>query len=178
MSHVRWFGVILFVILALAGAAIASAADPVTVTLNPQNNSGESGSATLTDLGNGKVRVEVTITGAPAGVVQPMHIHEGTCANLTAKPTYPLTALTDGKSVTEIDVTLAQLQNGNFAINGHKSAEEASVYVFCGEIPAAAAAALPTTGGDFSNNILLLAVLALGLIATGVIVMRVTPRAQ
>ncbi|MBI4674929.1 MAG: CHRD domain-containing protein, partial [Chloroflexi bacterium] len=129
MSHIRWFVVVMFVVLALAGAAIASAADPVTVTLNPLNDSGESGTATLTDLGNGKVKVEVTITGAPAGVVQPMHIHKGTCANLEAKPTYPLTSLTDGKSVTVIEATLADLQNGNFAINGHKSAQEASIYV-------------------------------------------------
>lgn len=178
MSHIRWFVVVMFVVLALAGAAIASAADPVTVTLNPLNDSGESGTATLTDLGNGKVKVEVSVTGAPAGVVQPMHIHKGTCANLTAKPTYPLTSLTDGKSVTEIEASLADLQNGDFAINGHKSAQEASIYVYCGDIPAVATAALPTTGGDFTSGILLLAVLALGLIVTGVVVMRVTPRAR
>lgn len=178
MSQARWIAVILFVVLALAGAAMVSAADPVTVTLNPLNDSGESGTAVLTDLGNGKVRVEVAITGAPAGVVQPMHIHKGTCANLDPKPTYPLTSLTDGKSVTEIEATLTDLQNGDFAINGHKSAQEASVYVFCGDIPATAPTALPATGGDFTNGILLLAVLALGLIATGVVVMRVTPRAQ
>lgn len=172
MSHIRWFAVSLFVVLAFAGAATARAEGPVTVTLNPQNDSGESGTATLTDLGNGKVRVEVSITGAPAGVAQPMHIHQGTCANLTAKPTYPLTSVTDGKSSTDIDAKLAELQNGNFAINGHKSAQEASVYVFCGDIPAAAAAALPTTGGDFGNLYLPLAVLALGLIGAGLVLTR------
>jgi hypothetical protein len=178
MSHVRWFLTLGLLVLAFASAAVASAAGPVTINLDPQNNSGESGTATLTDLGNGKTQVEVTITGAPAGVVQPMHIHKGTCANLDPKPTYPLTSLTDGKSVTEVDVALADLQNGDFAINGHKSAQEASVYVFCGNIPAATAAALPTTGGDFTNTYWLLGILGLAVLGAGVVVMRLNARTR
>jgi LPXTG-motif cell wall-anchored protein len=122
--------------------------------------------------------VEVNVTGAPAGVPQPLHIHEGTCANLVARPTYPLTSAVDGVSVTEIDATLESLQNGNFAINGHKSAEEASVYVFCGDIPALAAAALPATGGDFSNFSWLLAILGAAMLIVGFVVVRKAPRAQ
>lgn len=171
MSRVRLLAALALVLVMLAGAAIASAADPVTVTLDPQNDSGESGTATLTDLGNGKVKVEVNVTGAPAGVPQPLHIHTGTCANLTAKPTYPLTTAVDGKSVTEIEANLADLQNGDFAINGHKSAAEASVYVFCGNIPAlAAASTLPATGGEFTNNSALIAALALVMLVLGFVV--------
>jgi LPXTG-motif cell wall-anchored protein len=171
----------LLVALAVAGLLLVSAtavfaADPVNVTLTAQNDSGENGAAVLTDLGNGKVRVEVNVTGAPAGVAQPLHIHQGTCANLTAKPTYPLTSAMDGVSVTEIDANLADLQNGDFAINGHKSAEEASVYVFCGNIPALAAATLPATGADFTTNLLLAAVLGLALFAAGFVVLRTAPR--
>jgi hypothetical protein len=33
-----------------------------------------------------------------------------------------------------IDVPLSTLQKEQFAINGHKSAAEASTYVFCGSI--------------------------------------------
>jgi hypothetical protein len=33
-------------------------------------------------------------------------------------------------------VALDPLQREKYAINGHKSAQEAAVYVFCGEIPA------------------------------------------
>ena len=35
---------------------------------------------------------------------------------------------------TVIDVPLSTLQKEQFAINGHKSAAEASTYVFCGNI--------------------------------------------
>lgn len=178
MFQLRWFVTGLLVVVALAGAAVARAEGPVTFDLVAQNDSGETGTATLIDMGNGKVMVEVSITGAPAGVVQPMHIHKGTCENLEAKPTYPLTSLTDGKSVTEIEATLAELQNGNFAINGHKSAEEASVYVFCGNIPAAVATTLPATGGDFASTAWLVALFGMALLAAGLGIARFVPRAR
>ena len=58
--------------LALAAFAIgvAYAAEPINVQLTPQNNSGESGTAVLTDAGP-KTKVVVEINGAPAGVGQP-----------------------------------------------------------------------------------------------------------
>jgi hypothetical protein len=164
-------------ILALGGAAAVRAQDVVTVTLNAQNDSGETGTATLTDLHNGKIQVQVTISNAPAGVTQPMHIHKGTCATLEAKPTFPLTSLVDGKSLTEIETTMAELQNGNYAINGHKSPEEASVYVFCGEIPAAAAV-LPASGGDFTSSLFRVTLLGLAIFAAGFVVLRLAPRAR
>ena len=63
-----------------------------------------------------------------------MHVHKGTCAQLDPAPSYGLTTLADGKSETVIDVPLSTLQKEQFAINGHKSAAEASTYVFCGNI--------------------------------------------
>jgi Cu/Zn superoxide dismutase len=134
MTVVRCLSVVLVTLLALLLPGVSQAADPVMVKLNPQNNSGESGSATLTDVG-GKTKVTVTVTGQPAGTPQPMHIHKGTCGQLEARPTYGLPALVDGKSEATVDVSLADLQKGAFAINGHKSAQEAAVYVYCGEIP-------------------------------------------
>lgn len=178
MSRVRLVLVLSVVVLMLAGAfSLASAADPVTVTLDAQNDSGESGTATLTDLGNGKVRVEVSVTGAPSGVPQPLHIHQGTCATLNPKPAFPLTSAVDGKSVTEIDAKLADLQNGDYAINGHKSAAEASVYVFCGNIPAMAAATLPATGGSMATNLSLTLVLGLLALMMGLVLVRRAKRA-
>ena len=35
----------------------------------------------------------------------------------------------------EAENYLSDLQMGGYPINGHKSAQEASVYVYCGEIP-------------------------------------------
>lgn len=120
----------------LAGTGLANAAGPVTVQLTPQNGSGESGTATLTDDGT-KTKVVVAVKGAPAGVAQPLHVHKGTCAKLDPAPAYGLTSLSGGKSETTIDVPLSQLQTGGFAINGHKSAQDAKTYVFCGNIPPA-----------------------------------------
>jgi len=119
----------------LAASAAAEAAGPVTVPLTPQNGSSESGTVTLTEEGT-KTKVTVAVKGEPAGVAQPLHVHKGTCAQLDPKPAYGLAALTDGKSETTIDVSLAALQAGGFAVNGHKSAQEVSTYVFCGNIPA------------------------------------------
>ena len=119
-------------VLALVGAGVAEAADPINVQLTPLNNSGESGTAVLTDAGP-KTKVVVTITGAPAGVGQPLHVHKGTCVQLNPQPAYGLTTLIDGKSETMIDVPIGDLRNG-YAINGHKSAQEANTYVFCGNI--------------------------------------------
>ena len=133
-SLLRYLLILGVVLLAMGGPQPSQAAGPVTVTLKPQNNSGESGTATLSDEG-GKTKVVVSVTGQPASTPQPMHIHKGTCATLDPKPTYGLPTLIDGKSEATVDVALNDLQAGGFAINGHKSAQEASVYVYCGEIP-------------------------------------------
>ena len=52
-----------------AGAAFALD-DTVTVKLEAQNNSGESGTATLMPEGD-KTKVVILLSGAPAGVAQP-----------------------------------------------------------------------------------------------------------
>jgi hypothetical protein len=119
-------------LLVAGGAGVADAAEPITVQLTPLNNSGESGTAVLTEAGT-KTKVVINVKGAPAGVPQPVHVHKGTCATLDPKPAYGLTTLSGGKSETTIDVPLPELRKG-FAINGHKSAQEASTYVFCGNI--------------------------------------------
>jgi|GEM_PF-1266672 hypothetical protein len=114
-----------------------AATEPVQVKLEAENNSGETGTATLTDLGNGKTMVEVSLTGEPDGASQPMHIHQGQCGPTLGQVAFPLTNLENGKSTTTIDAALETLTTGGFAINGHKSAQEISVYVFCGNIPSA-----------------------------------------
>ncbi|MDI3341680.1 MAG: CHRD domain-containing protein [Sphaerobacter sp.] len=138
-----WVALALGALLALFAVAPASAADEVTVTLSAQNDSGEMGTATLTAMGD-QTRVVLNLTGAPAGP-QPAHIHEGTCANLNPQPRYPLTNVENGQSETMVPVSLTALMNGNFAINVHKSPQEAAVYVSCGNIPAVAQVA-PGTG--------------------------------
>lgn len=104
------------------------------VRLSPQGNSGESGTAALTKLSDTQTKVVLSVAGAPAGVSQPVHIHRGTCAKLDPKPAFPLSPLVNGKSETVVGVSLDELSKGGYAINGHKSAQEVSTYVFCGDL--------------------------------------------
>ena len=106
----------------------------MTVTLDPENTSGQAGTATLVET-DGKVMVTVALTGTPVGgPAQPAHIHVGACPGVGAVK-YPLTSLVNGASVTTLDVTLDQLKGElPLAINIHKSAAEASVYTACGPL--------------------------------------------
>lgn len=153
----------------LGVVSLAGAQQATTVNLTTENNSGISGTTTLTDLGGGKTRVEVRVNGAGAGP-QPVHIHEGACATLNPQPKYPLTAVTNGVSMTEVNVSLQDLTSAPYAINLHKSPQEVPVYVACGNIAMAAqtgAATQPTNlprAGDAGS----LAPLAAGAFGFGV----------
>lgn len=108
---------------------------PVQMRLVAQNSSGETGTATLFDGAKGLI-VKLRLAGG-GDVDQPAHIHKGTCEKLDPKPTYPLKFVHDGQSETVIEgVTIAQLQKAPFAINVHKSAKEAAIYVSCGNLAA------------------------------------------
>ncbi len=105
----------------------------VTVELKAVGDSGVSGQASLMPMGD-KTMVSITLTGAPEGVAQPAHVHQGTCEKLGA-PKYPLSAVENGKSETTIDAKISDLTTGDLAINVHKSEKEMSAYAACGEIP-------------------------------------------
>ena len=105
----------------------------VTVRLAQQNKSGETGTARLTPQGD-KTKVEINLKGAPKGVSQPAHVHEGSCAKLDPKPKYGLSNVVDGKSTSEVPVSVDTLRGGNMAINVHKSADDIKTYVACGDI--------------------------------------------
>ncbi len=117
-----------------AMAPAMSGMDKLTVKLYPQNKSGETATAVLTQEGP-DVKVVVTTAGGPADP-QPIHIHQGTCANLNPKPFYPLTTVQAATSTTTIKgITLASLENGDFAINIHHSTSDIPTYYACGDIP-------------------------------------------
>ncbi|MEZ5102024.1 MAG: hypothetical protein R3C15_19925 [Thermoleophilia bacterium] len=142
---------------AAGGAETGAALPPLTVQLEEQDDSGESGTATLTDLGNGKTRVALILTGGAGTDPQPAHIHTGTCDDVR-DVVYPLEDVTSGAgasgsdtgtstdaaasgspvggatSETEVDATLAELTGGEYVINVHRSAAEAETYVACGVI--------------------------------------------
>ncbi len=119
-----------------APAAPAMAKTPLQVRLVAQNNSGETGTATLLDGAKGLV-VRLRMAN-PTSDTQPVHIHTGTCDKLDPKPKYPLTTIKNGMSETTVpDVTIAQLEKTPYAINVHKSTTEVAVYVSCGNVVAA-----------------------------------------
>ncbi len=118
----------------------------VRITLIDENGSGEDGSAQLTDMGDGTVKVELIMLNAPEGAEQPAHIHKGTCTTLDPAPAFPLETVKEGKSTTIVKTTLADLTSEKYAINVHKSAAEASVYVSCGNLPSS----LAVSGGTLT----------------------------
>ena len=112
------------------------AKEPMQIRLRAQNNSGETGVATLLDGVDGLI-VKVRTGGDGMAPLQPAHIHKGTCDKLDPKPTYPLSPVKNGVSETTIPgVTTEMLQKAPFAINVHKSPTEAAIYVSCGNIVA------------------------------------------
>src|SRR5262245_2568484 len=85
------------VLLAAGGSVVAQDAPDqvaqvslvgVTVKLDAQHGSGETGTATFTPQGN-KTQVVLQMTGTPADA-QPAHIHAGSCAELNPAPKIPL----------------------------------------------------------------------------------------
>jgi len=127
--------------------AMPAGSGQVTVQLNAQNGSGESGTATLVQTASGLV-VTLTLTPAPSSP-QPAHIHKGTCATLNPAPAYPLqnvTAAASGSSGTSTTtlttVKLSDLAPGPYAINVHKSTSDVKTYVACGDITVPAPGAM------------------------------------
>ncbi|MDO8496139.1 MAG: cupredoxin domain-containing protein [bacterium] len=105
----------------------------VTVKLNAQNSSKQSGEAVLTEI-DGKVKVELQLAAGASEVAQPAHIHVGSCPK-PGEVKYPLTSVVNGSSETMLDVSLNDLTLGlPLAINVHKSSTEPSVYVACGDL--------------------------------------------
>jgi hypothetical protein len=119
------------IVLATAGADAMT----LTVKLDAQNGSGETGTATLTQVKDG---VQVVIALANGGAAaQPVHIHEGTCDKLNPAPKYPLSNVVKGSSTSTVpSVTIADLLKSPVAINVHKSTDDLKTYVACGNIAA------------------------------------------
>jgi len=173
----RWQAIVLALALAvlpgLGGIPIVGAqGQTITVDMGSQNNSGVTGSATITEIGGGKLRVEIRANGSGAGPV-PAHIHEGTCAQLNPAPKFALTNVVNGSSRTEVDGSLAALMSAPHAIHMHKSPDELPVYVACADIkmtgqpstlpPAGEAAAAPGFAAGMAGVGLLLVAMGRGL---------------
>lgn len=105
----------------------------LVVNISAQNNSGESGTAIITDE-NGKAKVTLNLTGQPANASQPAHIHIGACP-APGDVKYPLAPVVNGQSLTMLDISTSQLlAQMPLAINVHKSDKEITAYISCGNI--------------------------------------------
>lgn len=109
------------------------AASEMNVLLAAQNNSGESGVATLEEIGE-RVVATLYLTGYTPNVSQPAHIHMGACPEVGVIK-HPLNSVVNGKSTTVLSVSLAQLkQQMPLAINVHESSTDLSTYTSCGSL--------------------------------------------
>jgi hypothetical protein len=112
------------------------AAEPIEITLEEQNDLGQSGAATLSEDADGMLVVTLALVGGTLASPQPAHIHEGACPKPGAV-VYPLNSVVNGKSTTTLDISWEDFMatTDPMAVNVHKSVAEASVYTACGDIP-------------------------------------------
>ena len=165
----RKLSVLLALVVLAVLTSLVFAQESVTVDLAELNTSGYSGTATLTAMG---AQTEVVIATNAGMVPQPTHIHSGQCGDTLGGVSYALTNVVSGASTTSVDATLSSLLTGDFAINGHESAENIGNYIFCGNIPASA---LPTTGGVGVGSLVgIVALIALFVLGAGVYMRRRT----
>lgn len=157
-------GLATFAVFAFLSFSLVSAKEQsVTVPMNALNNSGQDGSATLTDMGE-QTQVIIDIKGGGPGASQPAHVHVGACPDV-GQVKYPLNNVVDGKSTTVVNAPLSDLLAGNLAINVHLSTQDIATYVSCGNIPAGGTpATLPKAGDEtvpLVSVVVVIAVLAL-----------------
>ena len=112
------------------------------IALGPGRDGSQPGTAFIFAEGNFTL-VFLQIAPGPAGVLQPAHLHDGDCPGVGAINA-PLASVLDGESFTILSMPQSEVLAGNFAINVHQSAEQASIYVACGEVGAASVAPTAT----------------------------------
>jgi len=192
-------GVALLAFLALAlgsgAGALAQETDSLSLQLTPSRDSGVSGTATLTDVGEG-VRVELNMRGLPeAGIEHINHFHTGgTCtadrAGNVAPATIPLKTIvakedgTGSGTTTLEDATLDSLfdPGKDRYIALHSEVEEGQgvpPVISCADVVEAAgrgavSTTLPESGGP--RPAMLLAAAALLSLGAAAVVTRVTRR--
>lgn len=118
----------------VTSSTLEGSLDQITVALLEDNNSGQTGTATLTARGT-KTLVELSVTSGISGI---QHIHAGTGPDDILGVVYDLGTIgEDGTSSTLVEASLDDLREGDFIINLHDK-DDASIYTSNGAIPLAA----------------------------------------
>jgi hypothetical protein len=127
-----WFAAsVVSAALLLAGCGEGGASR--TIALTTLNGSGVTGNVVLTDVGDRRTRVEVSVQDG-GNHDMPAHLHPGTCANLVPQPKYPLENVRAGHSVTVVPASFAEVTNGTLALNIHRSVDDLATYTACTDI--------------------------------------------
>ena len=116
----------------LAACQAAAADPPRTITFQTLNDSGVTGTVSFTALRD-KTAVEIVVN--PGGNPNmPVHIHPGTCDNLTPQPKFPLENVQNGSSKTVVPASIDELFAGGLAVNIHRSNDDLKTYTACVDI--------------------------------------------
>jgi hypothetical protein len=107
----------------------------LSLELTEQNSSGQSGTATLTPVGDERTKIVMELSNPPA-VPQPAHVHPGPCDDL-GDPVAALANVVGGRSETTVPLSFAELRRGDLVVHAHKSEREYSISVACAPIPKA-----------------------------------------
>jgi hypothetical protein len=111
------------------------AGEPLVVELAAQGANGVAGTATFTADGD-RTTVLIELEGDESTDPHPAHVHEGTCEQFDAAPTYPLENVVDGRSETTLDAPIDEVTTGTRIVNVHRSEAAIDEYVSCGAITA------------------------------------------
>lgn len=143
VERCRFASLLIMAVFCLGWAALPASAQSVsqiTIPLGEFKESGVSGKASLSAVGN-YVGVSMTMSGKPISGEHPAHIHTGTCENFDPNPIFPLATVVlgsvdnQGQSRSLVtDVSLRDLRADDYVILVHKSAEELTNYFVCGDI--------------------------------------------
>ena len=127
--HMRRIAYAIGVMTVLAGCSTAPARAE-RLDLEMLNDSGVTGTVTLTSVNAERTRVEIVVEAA-GHASMPAHIHPGTCDELVPQPEHPLENVIGGTSVTEVAAPIGELLSGGQALNLHRSNTEMETYTAC-----------------------------------------------
>ena len=133
----RFSAIALAVALCAPVLVSAQGAAPTKLTYNlvAQNNSGETGTITITPTADGKGSVVLVETKGQGPLPQPIHFHMGLCAARRGTD-HPLKTLEGGKSGDDARRgPRFHADQRAVLVNVHKSTTEGGIYVACADIP-------------------------------------------
>jgi hypothetical protein len=130
--------VVLLVPLAFGSACGSKKSDAtgvrrLQVDLRAPGSSRRVGTATLTRLGGDRTLVKISVSNAPERL-GPIHIHRGTCGNVTPKPTFTLGPVIRGVASPTVAAPLGELLAEDYVLTIHKSPRQRATNMACGEL--------------------------------------------